>query len=140
MALLLIADDAYVFMVAWEVMTLAATLLVIANHRMAEVRRAGFLYLLISHVGALALLLCFGLLQADTGDYTFTNTRKQHFDLFWASIAFFLVLFGFGAKAGILLLHIWPQIQCLSILRITVGAGSSGLACEYSNSGATSNP
>jgi hydrogenase-4 component B len=107
MALLLIADDAYVFMVAWETMTLAATLLVMTNHRMPEVRRAGFLYLLISHVGALALLMCFGLLQAGTGDYTFANMRDQNLTGFWASAAFFLALFGFGAKAGILPLHVW---------------------------------
>lgn len=107
MALLLIADDAYVFMVAWETMSLSAALMVTANHRLPEVRRAGFLYLLISHVGALALLLCFGLLQANTGDYTFANMRRQHLDLFWAAVAFFLALFGFGAKAGILPLHIW---------------------------------
>ena len=107
MALLLIADDAYVFMVAWETMSLAATLLVVANHRIPEVRRAGFLYLLITHIGALALLLCFGLLQANTGDYTFANMRLQHLDMFWASSAFFLALFGFGAKAGIVPLHIW---------------------------------
>lgn len=107
MALLLIADDAYVFMIAWETMSLSATLLVMANHRIPEVRHAGFLYFLISHIGALALLLCFGLLQANTGDYTFANMREQHLEVFWASIAFFLALFGFGAKAGILPLHVW---------------------------------
>lgn len=107
MALLLVADDAYVFMVAWETMTLSATLLVTANHRLPEVRQAGYLYLLISHIGALALLLCFGLLQANTGDYTFANMRLQHLDMFWASTAFFLALFGFSAKAGLLPLHIW---------------------------------
>jgi hydrogenase-4 component B len=107
MALLLLADDAYVFMVAWESMTLTATMLVMANHRMAEVRRAGFLYIVISHVGALALLMCFGLLQANTGDYTFANMRRQHPEPFWASITFMLALFGFGTKAGILPLHIW---------------------------------
>ena len=107
MALLLIADDAYVFMVAWETMTLTATLLVITNHRLPEVRRAGFLYMLISHIGALALLLCFGLLQANTGDYTFANMRGQQLDGFWASGAFFLALFGFGAKAGLVPMHVW---------------------------------
>ncbi len=106
-ALLLVADDAYVFMVAWESMTLSATLLITANHRLSEVRQAGYLYLLISHIGALALLLCFGLLQANTGDYTFGNMRLQHLDTFWASMAFFLALFGFGAKAGLIPLHIW---------------------------------
>ena len=107
MAVLLLADDAYCFMVAWETMTLSATFLVMTNHRIAEIRRAAWLYFLISHVGALALLLCFGLLQANTGDYTFANMRQQHLDVFWASIAFLLALFGFGTKAGIFPLHVW---------------------------------
>ena len=107
MALVLVANDAYCFMVAWETMTLSATFLVMSNHRIAEIRHAGFLYFLISHVGALALLLCFGLLQAGSGDYTFASMRQQHLDALWASIAFALALFGFGAKAGIFPLHVW---------------------------------
>ncbi|HYS63638.1 MAG TPA: hydrogenase 4 subunit B [Paraburkholderia sp.] len=107
MALLLLADDAYCFMVAWETMTVSATFLVMTNHRFAEIRRAAWLYFLISHVGALALLLCFGLLQANTGDYTFANMRAQHLDVFWASVAFLLALFGFGTKAGLFPLHVW---------------------------------
>jgi hydrogenase-4 component B len=107
LALVLLADDAYCFMVAWETLTLSATFLVMTNHRIAEIRRAAYLYFLISHVGALALLLCFGLLQANTGDYTFANMRLQHLDVFWASVAFLLALFGFGAKAGIFPLHVW---------------------------------
>ncbi|QCP49106.1 hydrogenase 4 subunit B [Trinickia violacea] len=107
MALVLVADDAYCFMVAWETMTLSATFLVMSNHRISEIRHAGYLYFLISHVGALALLLCFGLLQAGTGDYTFASMRQQHLDALWASMAFALALFGFGAKAGIFPLHVW---------------------------------
>ncbi|CAN7751777.1 hydrogenase 4 subunit B [Caballeronia sp. LjRoot34] len=107
LAVVLLADDAYCFMVAWETLTLSATFLVMTNHRIAEIRRAAYLYFLISHVGALALLLCFGLLQANTGDYTFANMRLQHLDVFWASVAFLLALFGFGAKAGIFPLHVW---------------------------------
>ncbi|MEM5371227.1 hydrogenase 4 subunit B [Paraburkholderia azotifigens] len=107
LALVLVANDAYCFMVAWETMTLAATFLVMSNHRIPEIRHAGYLYFLISHVGALGLLLCFGLLQANTGDYTFAGMRQQHLDAFWASVAFVLALFGFGAKAGIFPLHVW---------------------------------
>ena len=107
MALLLVADDAYVFMMAWETLTLSATFLVMTNHRIGEIRRAAYLYFLISHVGALALLLCFGLLQAKTGDYTFAGMRAQQLGAFWASIAFLLALFGFGAKAGVFPLHVW---------------------------------
>jgi hydrogenase-4 component B len=107
MALVLLADDAYAFMVTWEMMALSSFFLVTTNHRIAEIRRAGYLYLLVAHVGALAILLCFGVLQANTGDYTFANMRAQGLSPFWASCAFLLALFGFGAKAGILPLHIW---------------------------------
>ena len=102
-----LADDAYAFMVMWETMALSSYLLVVANHRIADVRRAGYLYLVVAHVGAIALLLAFGVLQAGTGDYTFANMRLQSLDPFWGSAAFLLALFGFGAKAGLLPLHVW---------------------------------
>jgi formate hydrogenlyase subunit 3/multisubunit Na+/H+ antiporter MnhD subunit len=107
MAMVMLADDAYVFMVMWELMALASFFLVTANHTIAAIRRAGYLYLLIAHIGALAILLCFGVLQANTGDYTFANMRAQNLSPFWASVAFLLAFFGFGAKAGILPLHVW---------------------------------
>jgi formate hydrogenlyase subunit 3/multisubunit Na+/H+ antiporter MnhD subunit len=107
MALVLIADDAYVFMVSWETMALASYFLVTTDHRIPEIRRAGFLYLLIAHIGAIAILLCFGVLQGGSGDYTFGSMRSIVLTGVWPSIAFFLALFGFGAKAGLLPLHIW---------------------------------
>ena len=107
MVMVVLADDAYSFMVMWETMALASFFLVIANHRIPEIREAGYLYLLIAHIGAIGLLLCFGVLQANTGDYTFANMRAQHLNAFWASVAFGLALFGFGAKAGIVPLHVW---------------------------------
>ncbi|MGZ5186612.1 MAG: proton-conducting transporter transmembrane domain-containing protein, partial [Caldimonas sp.] len=107
MALVVLADDAYAFMVMWETMALSSFFLVIANHRIAEIRQAGYLYLLVAHIGAIGILLCFGVLQANTGDYTFANMRAQHLTPFWASVAFLLALFGFGAKAGLVPLHVW---------------------------------
>lgn len=107
MALVVLADDAYAFMVMWETMALSSFFLVTTNHRIAEIRRAGYLYLLVAHIGAIAILLCFGVLQANTGDYTFANMRVQSLSPFWASVAFVLALFGFGAKAGVIPLHVW---------------------------------
>jgi formate hydrogenlyase subunit 3/multisubunit Na+/H+ antiporter MnhD subunit len=107
MALVVLADDAYAFMVAWETMALASFFLVTANHRIPEIRRAGYLYLVVAHIGAIGILLSFGVLQANTGDYTFANMRAQQLSPFWASVAFLLATFGFGAKAGILPLHVW---------------------------------
>ncbi len=107
MALVVVADDAYAFMVMWETMALSSFFLVTADDRVAEIRRAGYLYLLIAHLGAIALLLCFGVLQARSGDYGFASMRAQHLSPFWGSLAFLLALFGFGAKAGLIPLHVW---------------------------------
>ncbi|WHZ12532.1 MAG: Hydrogenase-4 component B [Burkholderiaceae bacterium] len=107
MAGVVLADDAYSFMVMWETMALSSFFLVTANHRIAEVRSAGYLYIVMAHIGAIAVLLCFAVLQANTGDYTFGNMRAQALTPFWASVGFLLALFGFGAKAGILPLHVW---------------------------------
>ena len=58
-----LADDAYMFMVMWETMALSSFFLVTANHRIPEIRRAGYLYLLVAHVGAIGILMCYGLLR-----------------------------------------------------------------------------
>ncbi len=107
MALVLVADDAYFFMVAWETMALASFFLVTSDHKHAEIRRAGYLYLLMAHVGAIAILLCFGALQAGTGDYTFDNMRELQPSPGVATAAFLLALVGFGVKAGLVPLHVW---------------------------------
>ena len=111
MSMVLLADDAYAFMVAWELMALSSYFLVTTDHDKPDIRRAGFLYLLIAHVGAVALLLCFGVLQggevANAGAYTFAYMRGAEIAPFWASAAFLLALFGFGAKAGLVPMHVW---------------------------------
>ncbi|WP_414702967.1 proton-conducting transporter membrane subunit, partial [Polaromonas sp. UBA4122] len=107
MVLVILADDAYSFMVMWETMALSSFFLVTANHRIPEVRSAGYLYITMARIGAIAILLCFGVLQANTGDYTFANMRAQALSPFWASAGFLLAVFGFGAKAGVLPLHVW---------------------------------
>jgi len=109
MALVLLADDAYMFMVAWETMALSSYFLVTTDHHVPDIRKAGYLYLLIAHVGAIAILLCFGVMQGGHGisAYTFDAMRAAHLTTFWASVAFLLALFGFGAKAGLLPMHVW---------------------------------
>jgi len=107
MAGVVLADDAYAFMVMWETMALSSFFLVTANHRIAQVRSAGYLYIVMAHLGAVAILLCFGVLQANTGDSPLANVRAPALTPFWASIGFLLAMLGFGAKAGIVPLHIW---------------------------------
>lgn len=107
MAAVVLADDAYSFMVAWETMALSSYFLVTSQHRIPEIRRAGFLYLLMAHVGAICILLSFGVLQGGSWLFTFDAMRSARLTPFWASTAFLLALLGFGAKAGLVPLHVW---------------------------------
>ena len=107
MGVVLLADDAYAFMVAWETMALSSYFLVTTQHGLPEIRRAGFLYLLIAHVGAISILLSFGVMQGGSWQFTFEAMRGARLPAPWAATAFLLALFGFGAKAGLVPLHVW---------------------------------
>ncbi len=107
MGFVLLADDAYAFMLAWETMAVSSYFLVTTQHRIPEIRQAGFLYLLMAHLGAIAILLSFGILQGGTWHFTFDAMRAAHLAPDWAAAAFCLALVGFGAKAGLVPLHVW---------------------------------
>ncbi len=107
MYLVLLAADAFVFMVAWELMSVASYFLVAYQHQHAANRRAALLYLLMAHVGALAILLGFGVLAAKGNGFTFEAMRAATLSPTWASIAFALAFFGYGMKAGMVPLHVW---------------------------------
>ena len=107
MGLVLLADDAYAYMVGWELMALSSYFLVTTQHRIPEIRRAGFIYLLMAHLGALAILLSFGVLQGGSWRFTFDAMRAAHLPPDWAAAAFLFALAGFGAKAGLVPLHVW---------------------------------
>ncbi len=75
MSMVVLADDAFVFLFSWELMSLASWALVMAHHRTKENAHAGFVYLVMAGFGTLSLLLCFGLLAGPNGGYAFTDIR-----------------------------------------------------------------
>ncbi len=107
MAVVILADDAYLFMVAWETMALSSYFLVTSQHRIPDIRRAGFLYLIMAHVGAICILLSFGVMQGGSWQFTFDAMRGASLAPVWATTAIVLALLGFGAKAGLVPMHVW---------------------------------
>ena len=107
MLLVLLADDAFMFMIAWELMSVASYFLVAFQHENSANRRAAFLYLLMAEVGALSIILGFGVLASFSDGFTFDALRESKLSITWASIAFVLALLGFGMKAGIVPVHVW---------------------------------
>ena len=105
--LVVVADDAFSFLFAWELMSLASWALVMSHHREPGNAQAGFVYIVMASFSGLALLLCFGLLAGPTGSYSFDAMRVAHPAPALAAPALLLALIGAGSKAGVVPLHAW---------------------------------
>ncbi|CAN7704736.1 hydrogenase 4 subunit B [Pararhizobium sp. LjRoot238] len=107
MNLVILADDAFTFLLSWEFMSLASWALVMANHRDADNRKAGYLYIVMASFGTLTLLLAFGLLAGPQSSYDFATIRATGHTSFTAGSVLILLLLGAGSKAGLVPLHVW---------------------------------
>ena len=107
MNLVLVADDAYTFLLSWEFMSIGSWALVMAHHREGDNARAGYVYLVMASFGTLMLLLAFALLAGPAGSYAFDAMRAMTPAPGLAGLAFMLALIGAGSKAGIVPLHVW---------------------------------
>ncbi|MGV2187341.1 hydrogenase 4 subunit B [Rhizobium rhizogenes] len=107
MNLVILADDAFTFLISWEFMSLASWALVMAHHHDANNRKAGYVYIVMASFGTLALLLAFGLLAGPAGDYGFEAIRLSEQTPLTAGLVLVLLLIGAGSKAGLVPLHVW---------------------------------
>jgi len=104
MIVLLTARNGLLFLLAWEVMALSGFFLVTTEEHKAEARRAGFIYLVATHTGTLALFAMFVLLDQGAGTFCFPAAGSLARE---GTAIFLLGLFGFGLKAGLMPLHVW---------------------------------
>jgi formate hydrogenlyase subunit 3/multisubunit Na+/H+ antiporter MnhD subunit len=110
--LVVTARSALVFLLAWEVMTISAYLLVVFEHESAEVRAAGMRYLVASHLAWACILAFFAVLGRDAGSLAYADLAAAgaRLSVPAATALFVLALLGFGTKAGLVPLHVWlPQ-------------------------------
>lgn len=107
MACLVVARNGAFFMISWEVMALAGYFLLVTEHEDNDVRKAGAVYLIASHIGAASLMVLFSQLRLATGSFVFPGTASLHVAALTASVIFLTALLGFGSKAGLMPLHIW---------------------------------
>ena len=107
MNLVILADDAFTFLLSWEFMSLASWALVLSHHRVVDNVRAGYVYILMASFGTFALLLAFGLLAGPDGHYAFEAIRAQPVNARLGALVLLLTLLGAGSKAGLVPLHVW---------------------------------
>ncbi len=107
MAVLVVAKNGILFLFGWEAMALASFFLITAESHDPEVRKAGWLYLMLTHVGTLTLFAVFALLRKATGSFLLRPLGVEEAGLGTLMLLFLLMLIGFGMKAGLMPLHVW---------------------------------
>ncbi|MCE8422816.1 MAG: hydrogenase 4 subunit B, partial [Candidatus Methanoperedens sp.] len=109
MILVVSANNAIMFLIVWELMSVVSYFLVIFEHEKAETRKAGFIYILMTHIGTGFILLSFLIMAGASGSYSFESFSAYGSTMppFLKDITFLFTLIGFGTKAGIVPLHIW---------------------------------
>lgn len=103
MVVVVLANNAVLFLMAWETMALSSFFLVTFENEKEPTRQAGWTYLVASHIGAAFLLVLFVLLGKSNGSLDFDRFSPASS----AGALFVLALVGFGAKAGFVPLHVW---------------------------------
>lgn len=107
MMMVVLARDGVLFLMAWEIMALAAFFLITTEDHDPCVREAGWIYLIAAHIGMIALVAMFVLLRWATGSFDLWLTIPAPAVQGSAAAIFLLALLGFGLKAGIMPLHVW---------------------------------
>ncbi|HAL92879.1 MAG TPA: oxidoreductase [Verrucomicrobia bacterium] len=104
MALVLTARNGVLFLVAWETMSLASFFLVVFDDEEPATQKAGWVYLVATHIGTAFLMALFILLGRTNGSQDFAAFAVPAGS---AGLLFLLALIGFGTKAGLFPLHVW---------------------------------
>lgn len=108
MVLVVVARNAILFLLAWEIMSFSSFFLVAFENRRENARRAAWIYLLATHLGSAFLLVMFVLMGAAAGSYEYSDFSAvcgRNAEM--ANVLFLLAVIGFGTKAGFFPLHVW---------------------------------
>ena len=109
MNVLVVADNAFWFLVFFELMSLTSYFLVVVEQKKQSIK-GGFMYLVMAHVGFLMIMISYFIMASQTGSFEFAAYRVHDFGPALGSLAFVLAFFGFGCKAGMVPFHSWlPQ-------------------------------
>ena len=109
MALVVTAGNAFLFLVAWELMSLLSYFLVVFDHKHEKSVRAGTIYIVMTHIGTAFITAAFLIIYKYAGSFDL-SAFKQACLLMpdnVKNLVFIFLLIGFGTKAGIVPLHIW---------------------------------
>jgi len=102
------ATTVVAFLASWEVMAVSAYLLVVYEHEDPAVRRAGLIYVVLTHASTLSLLGMFAAWSGGSVARSFTDLQAVAYSNRGViPLVLLLGLLGFGIKAGAVPFHFW---------------------------------
>lgn len=108
MQVVILSHSTLAFMTGWEIMSIASFFLVMSDRTQDSIR-AALLYLVMTHLGAAAIMAGFLFLAQGSVFVDFSTLATMAWTapswLLW--VCFGLFFFGFGSKAGLVPLHVW---------------------------------
>jgi formate hydrogenlyase subunit 3/multisubunit Na+/H+ antiporter MnhD subunit len=107
MALVLLADNAMLFLFAWEVMAICGFFLVRSEPDRKDAQKAAWVYLVAAHAGTFAVFALFSIVGSARGTFDFAGWQHLRSTGAAAGWLWALALVGFGLKAGLVPLHFW---------------------------------
>lgn len=109
MILVVTASNGLWFLLAWELMSLASYFMVVYDRANAQNVKAGYVYLVMTHVGAACILLAFSIIFACVGSFDFDviSACITTIPVPVMAVVFGLFMVGLGTKSGVIPLHIW---------------------------------
>lgn len=101
-------QNALMFLICWEIMSLSSFFLVIFENEKKEVLKAGIKYLVFMHISVIFIMIAFALMCIKSGSFDFASFRNVlQGDVHFANLIFILLFIGFGTKAGFVPFHNW---------------------------------
>ena len=107
MVLVVLAGDAFTFILAWEVMALVSFLLVNHESEKKQVVHAAYQYMVMTHIGTAAILIAFYILGGGAESFAFKDLAHSNLPLHLQHLAFACAFIGFALKSGLMPLHVW---------------------------------
>ena len=101
-------QNALMFLIVWELMSLSSFFLVIFENEEKDVINSGIKYSVYMHISVIFIILFFALLSINTGSLnfsTFVEFAKENASI--ANLIFIFGFIGFGIKAGFVPFHNW---------------------------------
>ena len=108
MLLVVVCENALMFLICWEIMSLSSFFLVLFENEKKETLKAGLKYLVFMHISVVFIILAFVISAINAQSLEFNNfSSVMNSNTGLANLVFLFAFIGFGTKSGFFPVHNW---------------------------------